>query len=228
MNVFRPLPRPQPFRVLPKPCSPQVGEDQQPTSGAGMSATGPGTQGPTMHHASQGHADVHPRRWGWICPTCRAAGQSTLQPYPFVPLPLFGLLQWRRSWNFGRSRRPERPSAGSSAHGVEVRTMNTSAATQLRSGPGGGPRLGAAGGGGSSGRMRCHSSLGKSRSTRLVIPGASQDRPQPSSADRPLRNAPLSGACRRGPWSRESGLILRPSWWLSPPRRAKFVLSALP
>jgi hypothetical protein len=30
---------------------------------------------------------VHPRRWGWICRACRAAGQSTPQPYPFVPLP---------------------------------------------------------------------------------------------------------------------------------------------
>ena len=30
---------------------------------------------------------VHPKRWGWICGRCRAAGQPTEQPYPFVPLP---------------------------------------------------------------------------------------------------------------------------------------------
>ena len=30
---------------------------------------------------------VHPRQWGWICGTCRELGQSTRQPYPFVPLP---------------------------------------------------------------------------------------------------------------------------------------------
>jgi hypothetical protein len=30
---------------------------------------------------------VHPRWWGWVCRICQAAGQSTPQPYPFVPLP---------------------------------------------------------------------------------------------------------------------------------------------
>ena len=30
---------------------------------------------------------IHPRRWGWICPVCRAAGQASPQPTAFVPLP---------------------------------------------------------------------------------------------------------------------------------------------
>jgi hypothetical protein len=30
---------------------------------------------------------VHPRRWGWICPVCRAGGQASPQRVPFVPLP---------------------------------------------------------------------------------------------------------------------------------------------
>jgi len=64
-----------------------VGEDQQPTSGAGMSATGPGTEDPRCTKHPEVTLTVHPRRWGWVCPTCRAAGQSTLQTYPFVPLP---------------------------------------------------------------------------------------------------------------------------------------------
>jgi hypothetical protein len=57
--------------------------------------------------------------------------------------------------------------AGNSAQGVEVRAMNTNAATRLRSGTRRGtlPR-GRGGGAGSSGWMRCHSSSGSSRSTR--------------------------------------------------------------
>ena len=57
---------------------------------------------------------------------------------------------------------------------VEVRAVKTSAATQLRSRTGAEPHLGGRGGAGSSGWMRCHSSCGKSRSTRLVMTGASQ------------------------------------------------------
>jgi hypothetical protein len=34
----------------------------------------------------------HPRRWGWICQRCRAAGQPTEQPYPFVPLRRSGVI----------------------------------------------------------------------------------------------------------------------------------------
>jgi hypothetical protein len=83
MNFFRPGPRPRPFRALLKPCSPQVGEDQQPTSGADMSATGPGTEDPRCTEHPEVTLVVHPRRWGWVCPRCRAAGQSTPQPYPF-------------------------------------------------------------------------------------------------------------------------------------------------
>jgi hypothetical protein len=41
----------------------------------------------------------------------------------------------------------------------------------------------------------------------------------------PLTAARLFGCLPRGSWSPESGLIVRPSWWLSPPHRAKFVLS---
>ena len=88
VNFFRPSPRPRPFRVLLKPCSPQLGEDQQPTSGADMSATGPGTEHPRCTRHPRVTLMVHPRRWGWVYPRCRAAGQSTPQPYPFVPLPL--------------------------------------------------------------------------------------------------------------------------------------------
>jgi hypothetical protein len=84
MNFFRPVPRPRPFRVLLKPCSPQGGEDQQPTSGAGMGATGPGTEDPrcTKHPAVT--LVVHPRRWGWVCPKCRMVDPAAV---PFVPLP---------------------------------------------------------------------------------------------------------------------------------------------
>jgi hypothetical protein len=71
---------------------------------------------------------------------------------------------------------------GSRLQGVEVRAMKMSAATQLRSGTRRGtPPRGRGGGGGSSDWMRCHSSSGRSRSTRLVMPGAFQDQPQPSS-----------------------------------------------
>jgi hypothetical protein len=51
--------------------------------------------------------------------------------------------------------------------------MKMSAATQLRSGTRRGtPPRGRGGGGGSSGWMRCHSALGRSRSTRLVMAGS--------------------------------------------------------
>jgi hypothetical protein len=71
--------------------------------------------------------------------------------------------------------------------------MNTSAATQLRSGARRGtPPRGRDGGGGRSGWMRCHSSSGKSRSTRLSCPGASQDQPKPLKRLRPaFRNVLL-------------------------------------
>jgi hypothetical protein len=56
--------------------------------------------------------------------------------------------------------------AGSRFQGVEVRAINSNAATQLRSGTWRGtpPR-----GGGSRGWMRAHSWLGSSRSTGLVM-----------------------------------------------------------
>jgi hypothetical protein len=68
-----------------------------------MSATGPGTVDPRCTKHPEVTLVVYPRRWGWVCPRCRAAGQSTLQPYPFVPLPLFGLLNlYPLSWTFAR------------------------------------------------------------------------------------------------------------------------------
>jgi hypothetical protein len=64
---------------------------------------------------------------------------------------------------------------GSKLQGVEVRAMKLSAATQLRPGTRHGtPSRGRGGGGGSRGWMRCHSSSGRSLSTRLVMPGTSQ------------------------------------------------------
>ena len=60
--------------------------------------------------------------------------------------------------------------AGSRLHGVEVRAMKMSAATQLRSGMRRGtPPRGRGGGAGSSGWTRCQSASGSSRSTRLVM-----------------------------------------------------------
>jgi hypothetical protein len=57
--------------------------------------------------------------------------------------------------------------------------MNTSAATQLRSGTRRGtPPRGRGGGAWSSGWMRCHSASGRSRSTRLVMTGAIPRRPR--------------------------------------------------
>jgi hypothetical protein len=52
-----------------------------------MSATGPGTKDQRCTTHPEVTLTVHPRRWGWVCRRCRAARQSTPQPYPFVPLP---------------------------------------------------------------------------------------------------------------------------------------------
>jgi len=103
MNVFRPVPRPRPFRVLPKPCSPQVGEDQQPTSGAHMSAHWTRHRGPTMHQASRGHAGGVSATVGLGVP--KVPGGRPVDPtaVPVVPLPLFGLLNlYPLSWTFAR------------------------------------------------------------------------------------------------------------------------------
>ena len=63
--------------------------------------------------------------------------------------------------------------AGNRPHGVEVRAMKMSAATQFRAGTRRGtPPRGRGGGAGSNGWMRCHSSSGSSRSTRLVMAGS--------------------------------------------------------
>ena len=87
MNFFRPVPRPRPFRVLLQPCSPQVGEDQQPTSGAGHERHWTGQQGPMMHHASRGHADGASATVGMGLP--EMPGGRTVDPtaVPVVPLP---------------------------------------------------------------------------------------------------------------------------------------------
>jgi hypothetical protein len=53
----------------------------------GMSASGASIEYPHCGVHSDVTMMVHPRQWGWVCPRCRAAGQSTRQPYPFVPLP---------------------------------------------------------------------------------------------------------------------------------------------
>ena len=112
--------------MLLKPCSPQVGEDQQPTSGAGHERHWIRHRGPTMHHASRSHAGgVRPRRWGWLCPRCRAAGQSTPQPYTFVPFPRL---------------RPDRPVAPDldvrpTSHPVSVPSLTRESASQSQQRP---------------------------------------------------------------------------------------------
>jgi hypothetical protein len=64
---------------------------------------------------------------------------------------------------------PNSPT-GSSAQGVEVRAMNRTAAMQARSETvRGAPPRAREGGGGNSGRRRCHSASGSSRSARVVM-----------------------------------------------------------
>jgi hypothetical protein len=58
-----------------------------------MSATGPGTEDPRCTKHPEVMLVVHPRRWGGVCPSCRAVGQSTPQPCLFVPLPRVRLTQ---------------------------------------------------------------------------------------------------------------------------------------
>jgi hypothetical protein len=91
--------------------------------------------------------------------------------------------------------------AGSRLQGVEVRAMKMTAPTQLRSGTRRGtPPHGPGGGAGSSGWMRCHSASGSSRSTRLVMAGASQHQPESLKPPyRPFRNVHLSSTPKRTP-----------------------------
>jgi hypothetical protein len=58
-----------------------------PPAEPGMSATGPDTEKPRCSRHPDVMLTVHPRRWGWVCPRCRAAGQWMPQPYPFIPFP---------------------------------------------------------------------------------------------------------------------------------------------
>jgi hypothetical protein len=89
MNFFSGLfPRPRPFPVLLRPCSPQVGKDQQPARGADMGRHWTRHRGPTMHEASRSHADGASATVGLGVPEVPGGGQPTPQPYPFVPLPL--------------------------------------------------------------------------------------------------------------------------------------------
>lgn len=67
-----------------------------------MSATGPGTKDPRCTTHPEVTLTVHPRRWGWVFRRCRAAGQSTPQPYPLFHFLLFGLVTLSQlSWTFG-------------------------------------------------------------------------------------------------------------------------------
>jgi hypothetical protein len=75
--------------------------------------------------------------------------------------------------------------------------VKTSAATQLRSGMRRGtPPRGRGGGAGSSGWTRCHSASGRSRSTRLLMPGASKSSPNSSSAATDTGKSPAFEAWR--------------------------------